>query len=594
MQLILARQPVRRPGFCCWVLLLGPAPGSASYAVGMSETPASGHSDDAAPDTHRDPVFTPEDVTRFASLFTDFMSAMQTHADSRGGSEIATAVDAHLGGPAAQREPVGSTYPRWRWADVDQALDALLPGDAAGVGGSHSEGLAELIGDMFGNYNLGAVERSTFPTGHDSVRYVAMNALRFATFEGEPVIAYAHVSETMGEEHHVQVEVLAREQTFARTVLAALDEAIVRGSGLRGQIVSLAAPSMHSPEPQTSLVFHERPALTDEDVILPAGRLERIRATVLGMSERAHALRAAGQHLSRGVLLYGKTHTVRYLLSQAPQTTAFILQGSSLGLIREAAETARQLQPAIIVLEDADLVAADRDFSEGERPVLFEVLDVMDGLDDDADVAFVLTTNRVDVLEEALALRPGRIDLAVPIPLPTAPLRARLFARSGRELPLTAAGCEAAAEAAAGTTGSFPKEAVRRAVLDAMADGAPVDDARLLAAVTALRAEGEELSAAMTEDAEASADEWDDADWDEGEVDDRARGMGGAGGLLSGAESDDSDAQEVWSAATGGARTGDGTGQGDDDLGGGVLDDDELLEDGLSGEDLLDLDLEDD
>jgi ATP-dependent 26S proteasome regulatory subunit len=356
---------------------------------------------------------------------------------------------------------------------------------------------------------------------------------------------------------------------------------------------------MHSPEPQTSLVFHERPALTDEDVILPAGRLERIRATVLGMSERAHALRAAGQHLSRGVLLYGppgtgKTHTVRYLLSQAPQTTAFILQGSSLGLIREAAETARQLQPAIIVLEDADLVAADRDFSEGERPVLFEVLDVMDGLDDDADVAFVLTTNRVDVLEEALALRPGRIDLAVPIPLPTAPLRARLFARSGRELPLTAAGCEAAAEAAAGTTGSFPKEAVRRAVLDAMADGAPVDDARLLAAVTALRAEGEELSAAMTEDAEASADEWDDADWDEGEVDDRARGMGGAGGLLSGAESDDSDAQEVWSAATGGARTGDGTGQGDDDLGGGVLDDDELLEDGLSGEDLLDLDLEDD
>ena len=628
-----------------WVLLLGSAPGSASYAVGMSETPASGPSDDtsgayhrACRDEHhdepRDPVFSPQDVTRFASLFTEFMSAMQTHADSHGGREIATAVDAHLGGPAAQREPVGSTYPRWRWADVDQALDALLPGDVAGVGGSHSEGLAELIGDEFGNYSLGAVERSTFPTGHDSVRYVAMNALRFATYEGVPVIAYAHVSETMGEEHHVQVEVLAQEHAFARTVLAALDEAIVRGSGLRGQIVSLAAPSMHSPEPQTTLVFHERPALTDEDVILPAGRLERIRATVLGMSERAHELRAAGQHLSRGVLLYGppgtgKTHTVRYLLSQAPQATALLLQGSSLGLIREAAETARQLQPAIIVLEDADLVAADRDFSEGERPVLFEVLDVMDGLDDDADVAFVLTTNRVDVLEEALALRPGRIDLAVPIPLPTAELRARLFARSARALPLTAAGCEAAAEAAAGTTGSFPKEAVRRAVLDAMADGADVDDARLLAAVTALRAEGEELRAAMTEDAEADGDEWDDAEWEDGEVDDDAldedsddedpdgasgahagdsapivtphapvraggaRGMGGAGGLLSGAESDDSDAQDVWSDPTGRARTGDGTGQRDDDLGGGVLDD-ELLEDGLSGEDLLDLDLEDD
>ena len=162
-----------------------------------------------------------------------------------------------------------------------------------------------------------------------------------------------------------------------------------------------------------------------------------------------------------------------------------------------------------------------------------------------------------------------------------------------------------------------------------MADGADVDDARLLAAVTALRAEGEELRAAMTEDAEADGDEWDDAEWEDGEVDDDAldedsddedpdgasgahagdsapivtphapvraggaRGMGGAGGLLSGAESDDSDAQDVWSDPTGRARTGDGTGQRDDDLGGGVLDD-ELLEDGLSGEDLLDLDLEDD
>src|SRR5690606_13442576 len=297
-------------------------------------------------------------------------------------------------------------------------------------------------------------------------------------------------------------------------------------------------PSMHSPDGQPGLVFHERPALTAEDVILPAGRLERIRGTVLGMSEDAAHLRAAGQHLSRGVLLYGppgtgKTHTVRYLLSQAPETTAFILQGSSLGLIRQAAETARQLQPAIIVLEDADLVAADRDFSEGERPVLFEVLDVMDGLDDDADIAFVLTTNRVDVLEEALALRPGRIDLAVPIPLPTAALRARLFARSSRELPVTAAGCEAAAEAAAGTTGSFPKEAVRRAVLDALADGEPVGDARLVASVVALRAEGEELRAAMAEDAEA---EWDEDEFDpDGEWDDESDSGGEADGLGGGA-----------------------------------------------------------
>src|SRR5690606_24239533 len=131
------------------------------------------------------------------------------------------------------------------------------------------------------------------------------------------------------------IEVLTADPALSRRVLAALDAAIVNESGLRGQIVSFTMPSMHSPDGQPGLVFHERPALTAEDAILPAGRLERIRGTVLGMSEDAAHLRAAGQHLSRGVLLYGppgtgKTHTVRYLLSQAPETTAFILQGSSL------------------------------------------------------------------------------------------------------------------------------------------------------------------------------------------------------------------------------------------------------------------------
>ena len=55
---------------------------------------------------------------------------------------------------------------------------------------------------------------------------------------------------------------------------------------------------------------------------------------------------------------------------------------------------ARALQPSIVVLEDCDLIAEDRSFGHGPQPLLFEVLDAMDGLDNDADVAFVLTTNR--------------------------------------------------------------------------------------------------------------------------------------------------------------------------------------------------------
>ena len=42
----------------------------------------------------------------------------------------------------------------------------------------------------------------------------------------------------------------------------------------------------------------------------------------------------------------------------------------------------------------------------------------MDGLAADADITFILTTNRADLLERALVERPGRVDLAVEITKP--------------------------------------------------------------------------------------------------------------------------------------------------------------------------------
>lgn len=78
----------------------------------------------------------------------------------------------------------------------------------------------------------------------------------------------------------------------------------------------------------------------------------------------------------------------------------------------------------------------------------------MDGLDNDADVAFVLTTNRPDMLERALAQRPGRVDLAVEIPLPAHAERVRLLELYARLVAFSPAALDAAAERTAGTTAS--------------------------------------------------------------------------------------------------------------------------------------------
>src|SRR5208283_3275297 len=88
--------------------------------------------------------------------------------------------------------------------------------------------------------------------------------------------------------------------------------------------------------------------------------------------------------------------------------------------------------------EDADLIARDRSQLAGHAAevLLHRLLNEMDGLGQDAGILFILTTNRPEVLEEALASRPGRIDQAIEFPLPDAEGRAKLVRLYSRGLTL--------------------------------------------------------------------------------------------------------------------------------------------------------------
>jgi hypothetical protein len=117
--------------------------------------------------------------------------------------------------------------------------------------------------------------------------------------------------------------------------------------------------------------------------------------------------------------------------------TVVLLAGREVGLIPRACAMARLLQPSMVILEDVDLIAEDRNRQEpGCTPLLLELLNEMDGLSDDADVIFLLTSNRPELLEPALAARPGRVDLAVEVPLPDAACRRRLIELYGHGLAL--------------------------------------------------------------------------------------------------------------------------------------------------------------
>jgi hypothetical protein len=298
--------------------------------------------------------------------------------------------------------------------------------------------------------------------------------------------------------------VLAADSGIAAALLARVGELMSSRSVLRGQIVTFGGSEFEATlgvPSQGQVTFQPRPSIPAADIVLPAGTLTKVERHVLGIGAHRETLARAGQHLKRGVLLYGppgtgKTLTVRHLLGMAENTTVIMLTGMALQLISLATQTARALQPAIVVLEDCDLVAEQRDQFHSS-PLLFEVLDALDGLAADSDVTFLLTTNRVDVLEPALAQRPGRVDLAVEIPRPDRAARRQLLTLYGRGLPFSDTVLDEVARDSDGTTASFAKELVRRAVLLAAVEEEALADDHLRAALAEMMTDSSAITRAL-------------------------------------------------------------------------------------------------
>jgi ATP-dependent 26S proteasome regulatory subunit len=97
-----------------------------------------------------------------------------------------------------------------------------------------------------------------------------------------------------------------------------------------------------------------------------------------------------------------------------------VITADQVVLLEHYFKLARFLQPSIIVVEDVDLIARERTQlrGSGQEMLLNKLLNEMDGLREDAEIIFILTTNRPDQLEPALASRPGRSDQAIEFPLP--------------------------------------------------------------------------------------------------------------------------------------------------------------------------------
>jgi cell division protease FtsH len=423
------------------------------------------------------------DVPRLAGrLLSVAVAAARGHD-----APVQRALAIHLGPEAARWPVVTASWPAFDQVNVQVALDTWLgdPGvrhellGLTGVRHGHLD-LADLTADDLprspaGVPGTGSVTTVARPAGPGGTTRACVTCGLYLVEQGGQRSAVL-LRGPAGDDPRqtVSLQVTAADQAAAGEILDHIRALATTHNVYRGQVITFGA-DISGPAAGRVLEFLDRPQLDRATVILPPDVLDGIERQVLGIARHSGRLSASGQHLRRGVLLHGppgtgKTHTVRYLIGQLPHVTAIVIPGAALRFIGEACAIARTLQPSVVIVEDVELAAESRGPHAPLPPPLVRLLTEMEGVGDDADVTFLLTTDRADLLEEALAARPGQIDHAARLPLPDAAARRRLLRLYQGSLRISRPSVSAVVARTDGVNASFIRELLRRAAVYA-ADG---------------------------------------------------------------------------------------------------------------------------
>jgi cell division protease FtsH len=367
-------------------------------------------------------------------------------------------------------------------ADLQQALDALR---ASTLGAGHFSGVKK----EHSYEGLGFADL-LFPNSHDPALAVpaqyeevdigeetAVRCLKNGLWLSEKDGARFGMLLTPKKDYgratgmEVQIAVPAGEvgSRLTQELFQQLEEAVFRSQSYRGKILSLEQADRYSGK-SGGILVHKLRTVERSQVILPAATIELLDRNVIQFAQQRARLAELGLSTKKGVLFYGppgtgKTHTIHYLAGALEGHTTILITAEQVANLGEYMTLARLLQPSMVVIEDADLIARDRGRMDSpcEEALLNKLLNEMDGLRPDTDVFFILTTNRPEALEGALAGRPGRIDQAIEFPLPDDVGRRKLVRLYGKGLTVPEQVVDMIVARTERVSASFIKELMRRA-----------------------------------------------------------------------------------------------------------------------------------
>lgn len=359
--------------------------------------------------------------------------------------------------------------------DLEAAIETVLPGaEFAGISarrGYETVTFSHLVNERREPAVISAPEYLDIDIGEERAARCVVSGLWMFKVESAP--AALLISQVGRMEHNpgVHLQVIASQgaggRDKAQAILAAIAEALNAESVYRGKALSFETQRSYMGG-LGALRVHSMPPLSLDDIILPKQTLDTLDRTVFQFVQTREKLKQKGFSTKRGLLLYGppgtgKTHFIRYLLSHLKGHTSLLVTAEQVVFFNEVMAIARALQPSVVVIEDADLLAGSRDDrGDCSQLLLNSLLNHMDGLTDDAEIVFILTTNRPETLEHAVRDRPGRIDQAVKIPLPDQNCRTRLLDLYKGDMTLEDGVVDECVRRSAGASAAFMREIARR------------------------------------------------------------------------------------------------------------------------------------
>ena len=404
-------------------------------------------------------------------------------------NRISVWLDRHFGAVSMRAVVTASRqFPTTCRVDLHRALQEVFKkfprSTLAGVHASFCPtgmSFTQLLDETHVNAMAGPLQHDEVDIGDTHPARCLKTGLWLAHHENHPFAVLLAPAEKYGQSNGVHMEIAVPPgewgANFSQGFFQDIERLIAQSAAYRGKIISLEVSNDYRGH-LAGVKVHKLSPVGRDVVILPEKTLRLLERNVADFVAQRDGLRGLNMSSKKGLLFYGppgtgKTHTIRYLASRLQGHTTLLITAGQVALLDEYAQLARFLQPAMVVIEDVDLIARPRENmrSACEESLLNKLLNEMDGLREDAAILFVLTTNRPEQIESALASRPGRIDQAIEFPLPDEAGRHTLAKLYARSLGVSDEILALIVRKTKGASAAFIKELMRRAAQIFLHDG---------------------------------------------------------------------------------------------------------------------------